>query len=582
MWYLEQEGKELSKNNKSCKSTGQKAAFKIQSTKGNSPTNETNVVDSPSPSGVGNKTPAKDAYDRLHDKVKANQAECEAKKQSETIEVTIHQDGMKMAVSPSDDDFDDSSSSDSNTDDENETDSERDTDQYSSDNDRSTSDDEMLSEGEIPSDYDSDGHSSNLRDPPTDGKDVQELVKCLVNQKWRCKKQKYKRKIQELKNRDRKKKQNYSGRKSVSNGKSVVEGTQMANNIPIEQQDIQDTRPGSQLAKTPSRQVDQQNIAKLVKSPSDTTLYKLALQKGNDADVINRISNFVESIQIESSHHGSGKQRSDTPDRSKPRGSTDKSEQDQCKKAVERPTANDVTEHAIVQAEQFKAQVAPPQGRPIIPTIIKVNIANQGVVSDNDDDFFHVTCHIEDSLKEKIQKGEYVDLERLLPKDRAGAGPSEENKLELFSKDGVAYFAPTLDRSSSNKISGLRRLEQAFRVYAAVYSRANPHRASEIWQYVHVINIAASAYSWDNVSFYDQTFRHLMSSRPSRSWSKTYTQGWNLAMTDPLSKHGHSSNSVKGNSARNSLSGKKDWRDYCCWKFNKNRCDHGSSCDWDH
>ena len=127
-----------------------------------------------------------------------------------------------------------------------------------------------------------------------------------------------------------------------------------------------------------------------------------------------------------------------------------------------------------------------------------------------------------------------MDLEKLLPKERGGVRTFDE-KLEIFSKDGVAYFAPTQDRQV-NRISGLRKWEQAYRIYAAVYSRTNLHRASEIWEYVHVINIAASSFSWDNVSFYDHTFRHLMSVKPNCSWSKTYVQGWNLAMTDPIFK----------------------------------------------
>ena len=95
--------------------------------------------------------------------------------------------------------------------------------------------------------------------------------------------------------------------------------------------------------------------------------------------------------------------------------------------------------------------------------------------------------------------------------------------MEIVSRDGMAYFAPAQDKGS--RINGLHRWEQAFRVYAAIYSQANPSRATEIWQYVHVINIAAGSYTWENVSFYDYTFRQLMSQKPKRSWAKTYTQG---------------------------------------------------------
>ena len=154
-----------------------------------------------------------------------------------------------------------------------------------------------------------------------------------------------------------------------------------------------------------------------------------------------------------------------------------------------------------------------------------------------DDQFFHLTCHIDPNLKSKIERGEYVELEKLLPKDRRKS--RDENQLTLVHRDGMTYFAPV----SESKIGSVRRWEQAFRIYAAIYSRANPHRAAEIWQYVYVINTAATTYSWDNVSQYDITFRHLMSDYPARSWALIYHQMWNLAMRDPVNRMGNFSNS---------------------------------------
>ena len=140
----------------------------------------------------------------------------------------------------------------------------------------------------------------------------------------------------------------------------------------------------------------------------------------------------------------------------------------------------------------------------------------------------------------------------------------------------MAYFTLANDHS---KISGICTWEQAFRVYAAIYSKAQPSRASEIWQYIYVINLAAASYAWDNVAFYDFTFRQLMSEQPNRSWSKTYTQGWNLAMTDPISKHNTSGKNFNNQSNNK---GGKNWKDCCCRKYNRNRCNKGSGCDWDH
>ena len=192
--------------------------------------------------------------------------------------------------------------------------------------------------------------------------------------------------------------------------------------------------------KTPSsKSMVRSNRTKL---PSDTTLYKPALAMGRNnsrSDIINRISNFVEGIRIES-------EAGDLSSWYKsPKCST---EMDQ----HARKKSDDKATRAIIQAEQFKAQLTPPPGA--IQSIQSV------VDNDNDDDFFHVSCHIDDALKEKIERGEFVDLEHLLPKERANYRLGEERCLELVSKDGLAYFTPSQDR----KISGLRKWEQAFRV----------------------------------------------------------------------------------------------------------------------
>ena len=93
------------------------------------------------------------------------------------------------------------------------------------------------------------------------------------------------------------------------------------------------------------------------------------------------------------------------------------------------------------------------------------------------------------------------------------------------------FLAPA---TKQNKITGVRKWEQAFRVYATIYCAANQRRSKEIWQYISVINTAAASYYWDNVYNYDITFRHLMAFNPNRSWAVTYNQMWNLSMKDPL------------------------------------------------
>ena len=86
----------------------------------------------------------------------------------------------------------------------------------------------------------------------------------------------------------------------------------------------------------------------------------------------------------------------------------------------------------------------------------------------------------------------------------------------MIEKDGETYLS--VETRNAGKINSLKRWDTAFWIYAAIFSQANPGRAAEIWQYVHVIHTAASSYD------YDITFRQLMSNYPNRSWAKTYMQ----------------------------------------------------------
>ena len=226
-------------------------------------------------------------------------------------------------------------------------------------------------------------------------------------------------------------------------------------------------------------------------------------------------------------------------------------------------TPREVAEKLILDAERFKANVDKPTGMPM-PNL------NLSTIVPLDDEFLHLTCHVDQGLSSKIKKGEYVDLEKLLPKDPTRK-LTNENRMELVNRDRLPFFVPVTDKE---KIGSVRKWKQASRVYAAIYSRANPLRSVEIWQYVYIINLAASSYSWENVACYDYTFRQLMHHYPSRSWSTIYHQMWSLAMRDPISRNGFA--------ARNSSGGgdhqQRSQRDNNCWKFNKNKCKFGSRC----
>ena len=231
----------------------------------------------------------------------------------------------------------------------------------------------------------------------------------------------------------------------------------------------------------------------------------------------------------------------------------------------------------VLQAEKFKASVSKPKDGEFDQLINYIK-------DNNNDEFFHATCHIDMNLRKKIKRGEYIELERLLPRDRQQA-MTEDKRLELISRNGQTFVAPA---ESGFKIQGIKRWDQAFRIYAAIYSGANPSRAVEIWQYIHVIHMAASSYIWENIAYYDFTFRQLMHSKPHRSWAKIYNQVWSLAMRDQLVGKGggqqHGLIGYGGQGSSNARQSTGDWRDNCCWRFNNSRGNKCSkwNCPFDH
>ena len=320
----------------------------------------------------------------------------------------------------------------------------------------------------------------------------------------------------------------------------------------------------------------------MVNSPSDTTIYVPALKKvaNQQVDVpftVDNISKFIEGIRVQPRKVGTSEEvHNESTDES-----VNQQPQPETSRRAHEEMAFEETRHkaerAIIEAEQFKANITLPQGNSVT---VNDNKFYEGDVKD-DDNFFHITCHMDPSLVNKISHGEFVDLEKLLPKQKGGYVASYEQKTELVFREGKPVFLPYVDKGKI--INGVRRWEQAFRIYAAIYSQANTQRSAEIWQYVFIINTAASSYAWNNVAEYDFAFRHMMAKNPKRSWSKVYTQMWNIYLTEPNTRSNFNNragfsgygNSQKGNNNKNQGSAKPNY----CWKYNKNgKCKFGNNC----
>ena len=75
----------------------------------------------------------------------------------------------------------------------------------------------------------------------------------------------------------------------------------------------------------------------------------------------------------------------------------------------------------------------------------------------------------------------------LIPRERIAK--EDDHCMELVSRGGSTFFVPVADRENSGVISSFNKWEQAFRVFANIYTRIYPDRVPELVQYNHIIFI---------------------------------------------------------------------------------------------
>ena len=162
-----------------------------------------------------------------------------------------------------------------------------------------------------------------------------------------------------------------------------------------------------------------------------------------------------------------------------------------------------------------------------------------------DQDYLSVGSHVDQVTQEKIKRGEYVDFSKLLPKDKVVV--EEDSRLELVIRNGQTYWSPV---SESIYINSFSKWEQAFRIFANIYTSEFPQRSSELIQYNHIIHSIVSTYTWENIYSYDHEFQLHISRHPERSWSVILQQAWSMKLRDHIYRNdGMISNSSYNNNS---------------------------------
>ena len=163
-------------------------------------------------------------------------------------------------------------------------------------------------------------------------------------------------------------------------------------------------------------------------------------------------------------------------------------------------TPAEKAEKLIRQAEMAKARIYE------VPGMENVS-CNQNEFNDMihsvivDEAYSSIEAHVEESVKRRVMADEFIDFAQLLPRNRTVIMDEEEQGLQqMFIKGGVMYCRPAHERGNeSNGISSIHAWDQAFRIFAHLYTKAFPRKAAELMQYNHVIHSAAQSYAWENV-----------------------------------------------------------------------------------
>ena len=225
------------------------------------------------------------------------------------------------------------------------------------------------------------------------------------------------------------------------------------------------------------------------------------------------------------------------------------------------PTPEERANQLVKEAEAAKARIRPTTGKH------KLNTAQI------DENYIVVGNHLDTLTTEKIERGEYVDFGKLVPKDRVMV--QEDQRLEMVIRGGKTFYVPVSD---STEITSFSRWEQAFTVYSNIYTKANPQRSPELIEYNHVIHTISLTYIWDNVYLYDKDFQIHLSHNPQRSWSIILQQAWSLRLKDCI----HSGQVSSSHGMAHSPQDGKAKIHEPCKRYNWAKCTFGATCRYEH
>ncbi|VDI60981.1 Hypothetical predicted protein [Mytilus galloprovincialis] len=132
-----------------------------------------------------------------------------------------------------------------------------------------------------------------------------------------------------------------------------------------------------------------------------------------------------------------------------------------------------------------------------------------------DDD---ITLHVNQNLRQKIHKGEYVDLALLLRNSVI-----DHDKQNVTFEQGQLVINPV---SPKTKITNIETWSDAFLFFMSIYCSVHPHKFQELVKYMSSVRKGAKRHGGIGWKYYDEQYRLKKAREPSGSWGKLDSEYW--------------------------------------------------------
>jgi hypothetical protein len=135
-----------------------------------------------------------------------------------------------------------------------------------------------------------------------------------------------------------------------------------------------------------------------------------------------------------------------------------------------------------------------------------------------------ITVNVTQNIKQKIKKGEYVDLASLLINNQ-----HHDSKQKLIFQQRELILQP--DQNYKN-IFSIDTWTTAFIIFTSIYCSAHPEKFQDLLKYMSIVRLGASRCANLGWKMYDEQFRLRKAQDPSNSWSLVDYELWLIYMNN--------------------------------------------------